>query len=233
MKNFFRNDLKLEKKWWHRLVCVAWILSIIVVLFFCGLYIYEWSYGAEYDTHKVYVWPLHDRANDDIKDINDLLKPWEYVDFTPYSHSNRYDISSLLEIPYWITRCSKRWSVSKISELDRELGNQLVKDRSKIKYSLFNDSVYWKSAVYWKISAYWEIAESINGDCIFLVDWVFHYDLGSLSIYTVEKPNKFKVTMWWLLPRLWESILAILVYIWLSLLIYYKGILYIIYWKSE
>ena len=171
----------------------------------------------EYDTHKVYVWPLHDRADDDIKDINDLLKPWEYVDFTPYSYSNRYDLSSLLEIPYWITRCSKWWHASKISKLNRELGNQLIKG-DKLKNG---------------ITAYWEIAESTNGDCIFLVDWKFHYDRGSIYIYTVEKPNKFKVTMWWLLPRLWESILAILVFVWLSLIIYYKGILYIIYWKSE
>ncbi len=233
MKNFFRKDLNLEKKWRHRLVCVAWILSIIGVLFFCGLYIHEWSYGAEYDTHKVYVWPLHDRANDEIKDINDLLMPREYVDFTPYSYSNRYDLSSFLQIPYWITRCTKRWSASKISELDMELWGQLVGDRDKIRNRLLRDTAAWRKAAYEKISAYWKIAESIKWDCIFLVDWVYHYDWWPLYIYTIDKPNKFKVTMWWLLPRLWESILFILAYIWLSLLIYYKGMLYIIYWKSE
>lgn len=221
MKNFFRKDLELEKKWWHRLLCVAWILSIIVVLFFCGLYIYDWSYGVEYDTHKVYVWTLHDRANDEIKDINELLRPLEYVDFTPISYSNRYDLSSLLEIPDWVTRCSKRWSASKISELNRQLENQLIAKKIKSKIKMEDE-----------ISAYWEIAESIYGDCIFLVDWVYHYDWWPLYIYTIDKPNKFKVTIWWLLPRLWGSILFIVVYIWLSLLIYYKGVLYIIYWKS-
>lgn len=214
MKNFFRKDLNLEKKWWHRLLRVAWILSIIVILFFCGLYIYEWYSEAEYNTHKVYVWTLHDRATDEIEDINDLLRPLEYADFTPNSYSNRYDLSSFLQIPYWITRCTKRWSASKISELNRELGDKLANGKGKFL-------------------AYWKIAESIKWDCIFLVDWVFHYDWGNLYIYRVDKPNKFKVTMWWLLPRLWGSILFIVVYIWLSLLIYYKGVLYIIYWKSE
>lgn len=222
MKNFFRKDLNLEKKWRHRLVCVAWILSIIGVLFFCGLYIYEWYSEAEYNTHKVYVWTLHDRATDEIEDIKVLLRPLEYVDFTPSAYSNRYDLSSLLEMPYWITRCTKRWSASKISELNRQLENQLIAKKIKSKIKMEDE-----------ISAYWKIAESIKWDCIFLVDWVYHYDMWSLYIYTIDKPNKFKVTMWWLLPRLWESILFILAYIWLSLLIYYKGVLYIIYWKSE
>ena len=217
MKKFFRKDLKLDQKWWHRLVCVVWFLSLLVILFYCGLYIHDWYYGVDYAPSKVYVWPLQDRTNNEIKDLHDLLNPWEYVDFTPDSYSSRYDLSSLLDMPYWISWCSKWWYAGKISKLNDKLGNQIVKEGdANSKYKVYR-----------------EIADSIEGDCIFLVDWVFHYDWGSLYIYAVDRPNKFKVTMWWLLPRLWESIILILVYVWLSLLIYYKGVLYIVYWKSK
>ena len=216
---FFRPDLKLKKKRWHRLVIVLWVISVIFLMFICYWYVKEWydeaNYSGAYSCRRVEVGNLRDRLTNEVQDISDIIYEWEYIDV---ERRAKFDTGNLFHPTKWAAWCSNRWDKNNIEKLET------------ISHTRFQNSRWSK---YNSLSDYEEIESKLKIDpCVWLdIDGVFHYNQrGNYYILTMPCPEKSKVTMWWLLPKVWWSILFIVLYMGISIVIYYKGVIYIIYW---
>lgn len=75
MRNFFRKDLNLSKKWWHRLLVVAFIGGTLTLL---GFSISVAVINTEMKWKQVEL--LEDRIDSNISKIENLLKPGEKIE---------------------------------------------------------------------------------------------------------------------------------------------------------
>lgn len=218
LMNFFRTDLDLKKKWWHRLIMVLWIISIVFVLFICYWYVRQWYNRTDYSCRRTQVWDLRSRLTNEVEDMTDILREFEYIDV---EQRTKFDIKNLFHPERWTVWCSNKWDWAAIKKLET-LSHRNFSNPRWAKYNSLSD--------------YEEIASEITFDpCVRLdIDGVFHYNQwDNYYIFTKPCPEASKVTMWGLLPRIWWSVVSIVLYLCLSLFIYYKGILYIIYWSPN
>ena len=222
MTNFFRKELKLGDKRWHRLVIVAWGLSIIFALFLAYSYIKEERYRADYSDHRVYVWTIEDRLTSKVTDIVDLLKDGEYFD-TEMRYSWYTEEDDFLNIPRGNFWCSNKWNVDNLMEVEK-LSNARFFSFDNKTFKSIDDYKRHSSEIKWPC-----VAKTSAIELQYDADWS-----GSpLYIFTIEHPNKLKVTLWWLVPSVLKSLGVIFLYIIITLALYYKWVIYIIYWPSK
>lgn len=111
--NFFRTDLNLKNRWWHRLVLVAFVIAFIASI---------WASVANTQWPKyVKVGMLSDRVDNQIRLIGSLVQPEEIIGVyesnvygSDYSHNGGW----LLLQEYY---CSKNVS-SKVEEISAKTG---------------------------------------------------------------------------------------------------------------
>ncbi|MBD3272836.1 hypothetical protein GF385_00595 [Candidatus Dependentiae bacterium] len=75
MNNFFRKDLNLKKRWWHRLFVVLFFASFILALYT----IYD-TFNSPIIPQYEIVDSVNDRITTDVKQIQELKKPNEIVE---------------------------------------------------------------------------------------------------------------------------------------------------------
>lgn len=215
MKNFFRKDLKLNQKRWHRGIKVTWILLSIAVVGFIFFVRYD---SDSYLPYKEFVCDIKDRVSNKIVDVKDLIVDWEYLLINPGSYNWKYDIKGLIDIPKWHIWCSKSWNKDGLIELRKQ--NKWL--------SLIDANTDLAS------KKYDQIAKDMNNNpCILKWSdehpWLYYNGSLTLHIYKLNTPNKFFVGA----MRILSSIGIFLIYIVICILLYYKGIIYIIYGSSK
>jgi hypothetical protein len=81
MSNFFRNDLNLGKKWWHRLLAVIFFGLFIYCLFSVSKSaIFEWGFRPVHEAQS----SLAERITSEVKSAKELSNPWEVFYTRPY-----------------------------------------------------------------------------------------------------------------------------------------------------
>ena len=227
---FFRKDLDLSSKRWHRLFKIIWILTVII---WC--IIVFWYVSDEYPSYEPYFqleWSVIDRITTWTVAPADVVKEWEYL--SPYCSA--YKIPSLEELIRGDSKikndftlcCAKEWNTDTV-------------------YSCFKHELYWRGSHYWPNWwgwTIWEVSENAKGyACMVEIladwkpymsfdDWWNAFEKASPCIFTYHEANKFGLFMHRLITDVWLAILYLLLYCCITIFIYYKWIIYIIYGKK-
>ncbi|GMU25679.1 hypothetical protein KJZ71_04920 [Patescibacteria group bacterium] len=120
--NFFRTDLNLKGRWWHRLLLIVFIICFVVLL---GISISSSVDDAQLPKYSN-VGMLSERMDDKIRLIGDLVKPDEKVAVYEHNLYGTYNGKSfysgngdwLLEQEYY---CAKNIS-DKVEEISAKTG---------------------------------------------------------------------------------------------------------------
>lgn len=178
------------------------------MLFIWYIYIKEWYDYADYSCRRTHVWNLRDRLTDEVQDMDDILWGFEYIDT---EQRYKYDTQNLFHPAKWNVWCSNKWDIADLKKVEALSHREFIGDYQEIISGLGYDPCMW-----------------LDGD------WVFHSNQwDNYYIFTMPCPEASKVTMWWLLPRIWWFVLTMVSYLCISLFIYYKGVIYIIYWSKD
>lgn len=114
--NFFRSDLNLKSKWWHRLFLVIFFVSFAWALY--TMYDDLFSISHPYVPQWKIVGSVDERITTEVKQIHDLKKIGERVEEKDRSHAlNSSEDDSLYENFYCSTDLE-----NKISEIQSESG---------------------------------------------------------------------------------------------------------------
>lgn len=232
---FFRKDLWLKKKWWHRLL-------IIIFIIFLVWYPIKWTFDSmkslKYHYRVEVVDKVENRIWNDVVQLSRVLNSWEHIEH--YWNYKIWDITSTDLFTdgdeWYIVRsdemyrelyCSKSWSVDKINSLAKKTG---------FWYLSLSDGRTWEP------SAYQVNAEIKDYRCV-IVDsmwWDFnkflnHQFISLDDLFLVKQTTKSKRR--WFRWRFGENYLpnqGIMLIPWIIIvIIYYKIILYIIYWSYK
>lgn len=118
MKNFFRKDLNLNNRWWHRLFFVVFVIAFIALVW-TSITNTQWPRYSK-------VGMLSDRLDDQIHLIGNLVQPEEKIGVyegniygSNYSHNGDW----LLQQEYY---CSKNVA-SKVDEVSAKTGINFYK----------------------------------------------------------------------------------------------------------
>lgn len=211
----FRPDLKLNEKRRHRLVKVLWIFSIIIMIVW-------WFSFLMYSRHTFdYVESLKHRLKDKwystAKEL--LFSSKEYISYSckdyPITYVLDYSDYDNLE---WMF-CSKNWSTQSLQE---------ISNKTKLDYES-NHSIWW---VQWNWSV-WPINDVIkywNPELCIVKTKIWHELLRFQWVFwdnlCIVKPINKIIT--WI-----KLLFIILAYILITILIYYKVIIYIIYGSKK
>mgnify|MGYP001594391235 FL=1 len=91
--NFFRTDLNLKNRWWHRFLSVVFIIAFVVVISFSIS-----SMFSDYELPKyTKVGMLSDRMNSEIGLIGNLVTPEEKIAMYEHNLYESYNGSSLYD----------------------------------------------------------------------------------------------------------------------------------------
>ena len=201
MKDFFRPDLKLDQKRWHRAIKVIWFIWFFIVIIICW-FVFYFRYDPDlYLPTKEYVWEIKDRVTNKVADIKDILKEWEYSSYKNFKNYEKFDYKDwLFDFPNWMCWCSKSWNITKLRKLNADnLYIDFVNSRTDETASYIED-----------------VFKTINEPCIIKIGddkkRVLYYNPSLLYIYTINTPNKYKITAIWLLQSLWISVLLVSLY---------------------
>lgn len=208
---FFRKDLWLNKKWWHRLVKVIWIFSIVAAVF--GIWVYLITYPTTYE----YVEWVENRLEKTwYSTIAELLhSPKEYINYSCIDFPN-WHILSHDEYDNWEWMfCSRNWSKKDLID---------IATKTNLDYEDYDD-VRWKFIV-------WSVDDVIRANpelCIVKTEnWHkflrFHGVFWN-SACIVKERNKLVIWIY--------LILLTGLYVLVTSILYYKIIIYIIYWNYK
>lgn len=210
MSNFFRKDLNLGRKWWHRFLIVVFFLGLIISIIkvFTSTLIHpSYVIGKQIAT-------LNSRLTSDLVVASNLVKPWELA-----------WNSSFLPDTFWDNRSSEIYCSREPSKY--------INDIQKITgvYTLYNtDGV--------KVSSSKAFADSLkesNSLCI-IIDNFQNWNRGlrprPMDNYSFYKAS-FLENIKYHFSIILSNLSTILITSLLLLIIYYKIIIYIIYGKSK
>lgn len=206
--NLFREDLELNKKWWHRLFKILFIVSLLIFIWKFYLIFLE-----ESANHYKKVAELEDRLTDKVLKIEDLLKYWEkfmdsgwwtkenYWNKNIYCSNKLYDTENIKYIinETWIDNFDRLYinknntSIKNFSDLIKNNDIKcIIKDNAEVDFlnpmKEFNEFWFYKKSQFQ-----------------YLIDSVF----------------------------LWQFLINLLLYIILIYIFYYWIIMYIFYWKKS
>lgn len=144
--NFFRKDLNLKSRWWHRLLSVVFIFSFLglvaysIILYsafdmFRGGYVQQWSKVA----------PLHTRITAEIKPISSFLKVGEKIGENDRTYVLNYQPDEYYKIilndVYCSTELSNNYEKVKNIKNVNELYIGGSSNRNKVSSETFTDYI--------------------------------------------------------------------------------------------
>lgn len=209
LKNLFRKDLELNKKWWHRLFKILFTLSLLIFIWKGLIDFTEESYN-----HYKRVDNLEDRLNDKVSNTKELLKYWER--FTNHNWGWEEDYYSKQDI-----YCSNNLDdIDNIKYIINETWinnfNRLRKNKNNIdieSFSMLLRSTWVKCII------------TDNAEIDFL------NPMREFDDFWFYKKSKFQYLIDWIFLQ--QFLISLLIYLLAIYIIYYKIILYIIYWKKK
>lgn len=218
MSNFFRGDLNLGKKWWHRLLVVIFLLAFWFRL--SNLLIDSNIFDFSTRTYQK-VENLSSRITTKLKSKDELTKPWEI--FNKWETFSRYNVISKETKDYY-------------DQLNLYCSTELYKhiDELMQRAKIYNFCIYGSNCANGGISV--EIVkEYVKNNNIYCM----HTDLYE-QFPLILVPDKKYQEIYWFYKITFSSRLSgmrnILRQIWIFtiifsiiIIIYYKIILYIIY----
>ncbi len=216
-KNFFRKDLQLRNKWWHRFFKVFFVL--FVVCFFITVLAEDLPVRTRY----IEVASLAERIPNKAVEISKLKKQGEIIDYAEPYPPNNYAID------YNDVFCSNNLAddvllIMKKTDVDvlhlRELHGLNVVTISEFSNYIrkSNDKCLW--------------VDSINNEYGNKIYFLEPNDIFNYKDYSFYKESSFKTIGHFLIIAL-IAVAFTAIASFLILVIYYKIILYIIYGKSR
>ena len=242
---FFRKDLNLNKKWWHRFFKVIWFISILL---FCiiAVFIIIDKY-PDFEPTFEFKWYLRDRfesSKETIsgKEFEKYLNDWEYL-YTNCDSDKVHSLNRLLSGNDSIKKthlcCAKEWNTDTVLSC-------LKRKDDDWSHSWF----YWKWSHRWPnwwAWTVWEVLDNIwNVACMVWItmkdngekymsfdDWWKYEDKYSPCIFTYKETSKVLVFILWIVLSILWFVIWTALFCAITLFIYYKFIIYIIYWSYK
>src|SRR3989344_2565609 len=216
--NFFRKDLNLRGRWWHRLFAVLFFLTFFITIVATSISLYA-------PKHKN-VGPLSERITPELKTIGDLLMQGEKVGIMDSEHGlNLLDNDHVLNDIYCSTNLSSY--VEKIAN-ERSIGNLYLsdslniiikKDRKNVSADVFSNYLIQNDINCLSIGTYTESGKKVS----FINPGEF-----SQKNYSIYKESLFN-SIFAVLPILFFTTLGFLVFV----VLYYKAFLYIVFGSKK
>lgn len=255
---FFRKDLELNKKWRHRLFKVLFFIIIIISLIISTYIAWDENEPWHPDYYEV-VWSLSDyiseHSNEWLVNLEDILWINTYI-FNKDSGNWNYEIWDFISKPYiyyqWI---KPDWI---ITDNDRDVDRlkhmqcknwMTIDDILKYKYEYTdNDGKYYsrvsRQCEVFSNDLFYENQEIMEANCIYLDEsnncmvniWKNSEFMNQFIVIdrtdtAIKYCNKwYYEDVFYLLWVIFKNIWIILWIAILLVLIYYKWIIYIIYW---
>lgn len=211
--NFFRKDLNLNSRWWHRFLLVAFVVAFIVVAW-TSVINTQWPRYTKVEL-------LSDRVDNAVRLIGDLIKSEERIGVhEPNVYGSLYSQNGgwLLRQEYY---CSKNIS-SKVEEISARTGVNFYKGNlDLVSLSEFKSYLVQNDAMCISVSDLDN--PELYGRAQKALSWgLFANDM---AIWT---PSTIKSVFWILQSVLWVVLgFAVL------LIIYYQVFLYIVFGKRK
>lgn len=207
--NFFREDLELNKKWWHRLFKILFI--VLLFWFFYKTFYIDLIEESFY--HYKRIANLEDRLTDKVSKIEDLLKYWERFE----------DSNWQSEKDYWSKNiyCSNKL-------YDIENINYIIKDSWINNFDRF---FYDEGST--SVEEFSKIIKSDNIKCIIKdnaqVDFLNPMEqFNNFWFYEKSVIQYIKDTLF-----IQEFFIKLFLYVIAIYIFYYWIIMYIIYWRKS
>lgn len=232
MTNFFRHDLNLNNKWWHRLLKV---IRRIIIFIICILYFilekphYVWTVN--------FGWLTEERIPN-----NWYNKIWDLIGMNEYFYDEQNFWENIWQYEYVFNK--NKQILQQYDERRRTVGifcsnNRKVEYLKDIKDNYKYDKIVYSTSIDWDVEIKdFDVAlRRITKPCIWittddnnlLLNLPTEFYTSCKYIYSIEDSNYLTVTI----IRLWWLIKIIVIYSIVALLIYYKWIVYIICWNSK
>jgi len=227
---FFRKDLELNKKWWHRLFKVIRIVILVAIAVF--LFIWMWP---SFDWEIIYKWTIVERLPENWYYWVKKLINWnEYLYITNTISLQKWkykENKKILEESLWrdpTIFCSNNWTTDYLYKIQNEWNLSLYKNNNDkilitdILSDLGSKCIWIMTSNTWNDSIRVYNSKTKNNENITLVeDWWY--------IYEIIEPNIVLILILYLLKVLWILLWIIAI----SFTIYYQWIIYIIYWNKK
>ncbi|MFH1858970.1 MAG: hypothetical protein ABIJ80_01760 [Patescibacteria group bacterium] len=144
--NFFRKDLNLKGRWWHRFLSIAFIFSFILLV---GYNIIDFSVHDMFRGGQVQQWnkvgTLSERITSEIKPISSFLKVGEKIgeNDRTYVLNDQPDeyYKGVLSDVYCSTELSSNYEKVKISRNIDELYIRSLYGRNKVSVEAFSNYI--------------------------------------------------------------------------------------------
>jgi hypothetical protein len=226
-RNFFREDLSLKNRWWHRLLVVVFFLSLVII-----------TIGLIYDIYKQNDLPkykkigiLEDRIGSQVYLIKDLVKSKEKVSNNEYYLNNSYDKNgeSLLKTR---TYCSNNIP-NYIEEISKKTGVYYYKGNTQlIGLDSFKNYLYENEAKCVEVFTY------TTGGFLGNVTGSPEYETNPIKTVLswgidYEDWGIYKVSIFKSIVYIFIIFLTLFIFFFAVLVFYYKVILYVIFGKSK
>ena len=255
MNNFFRKDLKLNEKWWHRLLKIIFYCILIVIIFSWGGYKPDGElYHKESDLGER-LKEIEANNSEDFLPLNSLVHVLEDIGTNSdcdgsYWRLNRTD---KYEEKLLNTYCSSNRTNAKLNKLEKETGYPFYDNRKQENQQYIRDYLNDYSNdqrqlrkyldtknIYSDTNTVLNFLNTNNIKCITtdnIVNTDFYYleysrfSLKDWDICFMRKNGSswrldFFIKCW-----VWLFYASILWIVWIVL--YYKIFIYIVYWKKK
>jgi hypothetical protein len=234
LNNFFRKDLNLKSRWWHRLLMV----------FYAGLFalftFYMLSVGFDMDIFRggdVQKWKnvsfLSERIGRQIKPIGDLLREGEKISENDRTYFLNNDpdpyYNGVINDVYCLNNISKDYEKVKILRSTEDLYVGGAFSRNKVSHNNFVDYILKNNILCVSVDAFTRYND--NGQSIGKLRFL-SADISYQDNWSFFKKDTFSTAVY-----LIEMILAVvagsLFLFAFGLLVYYKIIIYILFGNNE
>jgi hypothetical protein len=226
MKNFFRKDLDLSKKWWHRLL-VVFFFSILA---FISFQIFNWA--AEYAKGYSKQQNISEYINDDIQSLSKLpLNNKNYARYVisrsnPYKEKNDIYFENYKDIAF----CSNK--------LVNNLDNLLVQNGGIEKWDFYSGEMLDRKKL--SLNEFKQYLKIENIKCVALDSYTGRYSesvpmvvvytsIKDLSFYEFSTLKTFGNVLYYVFIDAY--------FVWLGalfiIILYYKVVLYIIFGSKK
>ena len=239
MLNFFRKDLNLNKRWWHRLLVVVFFAGFAFCLWWALVNIYSESDNSSFTYYKI-VEPLSGRLTSEVKSIDQLIRSWERFQqyraldlpfnnlWNKYGHlptqKHSYEDDDLKNI-YCSTMLYK--NVNEVIERTKITSLYISELDSSRSISLpteeFSDYIKQKDIYCLWTDSFGETNKFLEPQKMFQDDYYFYKKTLSSRMINIAE------------SLMLISILAVVLLFIFSLIavFYYKVVLYVIYWNNS
>lgn len=212
--NFFRKDLNLKNRWWHRLFAVLFLLTFFITIIATSISVYTPKYKN--------VGPLSERITPELKTIGDLLTQGDKIGIMDPQRGlnllvNDYvlnDIYCSTDLSRYVAKIANERSINNLY-LSDSLNIIIKKDRKNVSVNEFSNYLTQNDVNCLTVDTYTESGKKVG----FINPGEF-----SQKNYFVYRESLFN-SVFAVLPILFFITLGFLVFV----VLYYKAFLYIVF----